>query len=124
MSLLFAGHYLLFLLGFVAQVLLQAQTSIASSSNGLTSAWAWVKLHSGVLLPRFFLAIGLAPVLIKMVPDSGHFPVSAIYVLGGFLSDRLLDSLLFIFGQRLGTKLEAPQLSPPVAPPDPAAKQP
>lgn len=113
MHLAFAGYYLLFLLGFAAQVLLQAQTSVSSSSNGLTNAWAWIRMHAAVLLPRFLLAVGLAPVLIKMVPDAGHFPVSAIYVLGGFLSDRLLDSVLFIFGQKLGTKLEAPQLAPP-----------
>jgi hypothetical protein len=111
--LLFAAYYFVFLLGFAAQVFVQAQASVASCSNSLTGLRDWLKVHAVELMPRFLGAFGLAPVMVSMVPDTGKLPVSAAYFLGGFFSDRMLSAFFFIYGQKLGVKVDTPQVAPP-----------
>jgi hypothetical protein len=105
---LFFAYFVTYLMGFAAQVLLEAKSSISSKSNGLGSLKDWINLHALDLIPRLMIALGLAPAAIAMVPDAGKLPVSCVYFIGGFGIDRVASSLLFIKGRQSDTPLNSP----------------
>jgi hypothetical protein len=110
-----AGLWFLFYMGFFVSLLLQAQTSISSSSNSLNSLWSWFTLHSRVIIVRLFLSMIFSPVIIHYVPASVGLPIWSVYGAAGFIADSLLDKFLFIFGRQIGMKVEVPQIAPPAA---------
>jgi hypothetical protein len=107
------GLWSLFYAGFAANLLRQAQTSVSSSSNSLGSVWDWFKLHWHVAVWRLVLSVVFSPIIIRNIPASLDLPQWSVYGAAGFIADNLLDSILFIFGQKLGTKVEVPQVAPP-----------
>ena len=107
------GLYALFYLGFVASLLLQAQTSASSDSNSLGSAWDWIKLHGRIILGRLIACTIFLPVIIHYVPSDMSLPTWSVYGAAGFISDSVLDKVLFIFGKGIGAKVEVPQMAPP-----------
>jgi hypothetical protein len=106
------GLWALFYAGFAASLLLQAQTSVSSSSNSLANVWEWLKIHSVVIGVRAFLCAMTVPLMVHYIPQGLGLPIWAVYGIAGFLADTLLDKVLFIFGQRLGMKVEVPQVAP------------
>lgn len=108
-----AGLWFLFYMGFFVSLLLQAQTSISSASNSLTSLWSWIKLHSRVIVVRLFLSVIFSPVAIHYIPASVGLPIWSVYGATGFIVDSLLDKFLFMFGRQIGMKVEVPQIAPP-----------
>jgi hypothetical protein len=107
----------LFYLGFATSLLLQAQASASSSSNNLAGISDWLKLHWHVVWARLFLATALSGMIFHLIPASAGLAEFGKYAVGGFIADSLLDKILFIFGQQLGTKVEVPQVSPPAGKP-------
>jgi hypothetical protein len=116
----FLGLWALFYAGFVVSLLLQAQTSVTSKSNGLTSVFGWLKLHWHVVTARLFLSAIFSPLLIHYIPSGLGLPIWSVYGSAGFIADSLLDKVLFMFGQGVGMKVEVPQVVPPApSPPSP-----
>jgi hypothetical protein len=113
MNIAAVGLWALFYMGFFVSLLLQAQTSISSASNGLDSLWSWFKLHSRVIVARLFLSMIFSPLAIHYIPASIGLPVWSVYGAAGFIVDSLLDKFLFIFGRQIGMKVEVPQIAPP-----------
>jgi len=109
----YLGLWLLFYAGFAVSLLLQAQTSVTSNSNGLRNVGDWIKLHWHVVIARLFLSQMFLPLIIHYIPASIGLPIWSVYGASGFISDSLLDKVLFMFGQRLGLKVEVPQEAPP-----------
>jgi len=107
------GLWAMFYAGFGVSLLLQAQTSISSASNGLDSLFDWAKLHSRVIAVRLFLSMIFSPLAIKYIPSSIGLPIWSVYGAAGFIVDSLLDKFLFIFGRQIGMKVEVPRLAPP-----------
>jgi len=54
--------------------------------------------------------------MIKAVPTSitSMLPEWGVYAALGFISDNLLDSFMFGFGQKIGLKIETPKEAPPI----------
>jgi hypothetical protein len=107
------GLWLLFYCGFVVSLILQAQTSISSSSNSVNTLWDWLKLHERVIVVRLFLSVIFSPLAIHYIPASIGLPIWSVYGAAGFIVDSLLDKFLFIFGRQIGMKVEVPQIAPP-----------
>lgn len=106
---------LLFALGTAVHIYGQAQASVASRSNGLSSARQWLRLNMHVLVVRAVLAIGSfmfwkeSPQLFgQMIGQT--LPMNlGTSILGGFCSDAFWDKVTFIGGLRI----EVPHLVPP-----------
>ena len=115
----YVGLWLLFYAGFAVSLLLQAQTSVSSNSNGLRNIFDWLRLKWHVVVARLFLSQMFLPLIIHYIPTSIGLPIWSVYGASGFIADSLLDKALFMFGERLGLKIEVPQEVPPPAPPAP-----
>ena len=114
-------YWLLFAFGFSMHVLLQAEASRRSKSNGVRSVFSWLAITWPVVLGRFFLcALGMGAwmempavfsKLVGMVSGSAPaLPLNGTTVaLFGYLSDSFVDKVATI----IGIKLEIPQIAPP-----------
>jgi hypothetical protein len=120
----FLALWVLFYLGFATSLLLQAQTSASSSSNNLNGTRDWVRLHWHVIWANLFVSTALSSLIFHMIPASAGLGEFAKYAVGGFIANGVLDKVLFIFGQQLGTKIEVPQIAPPATVPAIQSSQP
>lgn len=110
---LFFTLWALFYAGFATSLMLQAQTSVSSASNNLDSIRSWLKLHWHVVWANLFLSTAFSAAIFKMIPASSGLGEFSKYAVGGFIANGVIDKILFIFGQQLGTKVEVPQIAPP-----------
>ncbi len=106
---------LLFALGSATHLFGQAQASVMSRSNGLSSVKQWVQLNLHVIIVRVVLGVG-SFLLWKESPQIfGQMIGQALpmnlgtCIIGGFCSDAFWDKVTFIGG----LKVEIPHLSPP-----------
>jgi len=100
-------------MGFATSLLLQAKTSVSSASNNLTSIEDWLRLHWHVVWANLFLSSAFSAAIFHMIPASSGLGEFSKYAVGGFLANGVIDKILFIFGQQIGTKVEVPQVAPP-----------
>ena len=105
--------WLLFTAGFVTSLLLQAQTSVSSESNNLKNVFDWMRIHWRTIWANLFLSIAFNASILHLIPGAAGLGVFGKYAVAGFISNGVLDKILFIFGQAIGTKVEVPKLSPP-----------
>ena len=66
----------------------------------------WISGH-------LFVSTALSSLIFHMIPASTGLSEYAKYAVGGFIANGVLDKVLFIFGQQIGTKIEVPQIAPP-----------
>jgi hypothetical protein len=115
--------WFLFYLGFATSLLLQAQTSVSSDSNNLQNLRQWISIHWRVIWANLFLSTALSAAIFHLIPASAGLSEFSRYAMAGFISNSVLDKLLFIFGQLIGTRIEVPKIAPP-ANGDPAKRWP
>ena len=108
----------MFVLGWVLFVLAQAQNSVKSKTNGLSSLKAWFQMHAVNLATRaFFSALGYGFIIHTVagkVADVG-LPITstAIAGIGGYSANALLYQF---FGYLPWLRVEVADLAPPAAP--------
>jgi hypothetical protein len=112
----FFALWTLFYMGFATSLCLQAQTSVSSASNNLTSVKDWLRLHWHVVWANLFLSSAFSAAIFHMIPASSGLGEFSKYAVGGFMANGVIDKILFIFGQQIGTKVEVPQVAPPAVP--------
>lgn len=110
--LIFIGHFSLYLVGYIAQVLSQASGSLSSESNSVKKLGQWIEIHAVELSWRGLLAIAGASTVISLVQDTGQIPRDIVYMAAGFSADRLLGTLLFVGGKPIGTRVDTAQIAP------------
>ena len=107
----------LFMLGWTVSYLAHAQNSVASTSNGLTSIWQWVKLNAGGILfnLQVTLALGLiwteAPLLFGVIVNKTVPITLGTAIVMGATIQSLLDRMMFAFGIK---RVEVPKQVPPI----------
>ena len=115
-----------FVLGWVLFVLAQAQNSVKSKTNGLSSLKAWFQMHAVNLATRaFFSALGYGFIIHTVagkVADVG-LPITstAIAGIGGYSANALLYQF---FGYLPWLRVEVADLAPPAQPLTPSGKTP
>jgi len=118
----------LYLAGFFVQLLLQAQNSVQSSSNGLPTGFAgivkWLHLQGINSLARLFLSVMLFPFFVqataKLVASSGvTLETWALSGIAGYSASALLNQLT---GLIPALRVEIPNVAPP--PTDPHLSDP
>lgn len=113
------SYWILFTVGWVLHVLLQAKASVNSKSNGLENIRQWLKLSWLVLAVRAFAAVLLmllwheAPQLFGQIAGAAIPMTKATAGIAGLAVDAFVDKLGAIFG----LKIEIPAVSPPLPPP-------
>jgi hypothetical protein len=113
MKLIFFISWFLFYAGFATSLLLTAQTSVSSASNNLKNVWQWIDIHRYSIWANLFLSTAFSAVIFRLIPASSGLGDLGKYAVGGFIASAVLDKILFIFGQSIGTRIDVPQLSPP-----------
>jgi hypothetical protein len=107
-----------FILGWLLFVLAQAQNSVKSKTNGLTTLKDWFRVHAVNLATRaFFSALGYGFIIhtVSAKIQAVGFPVTATTIagLGGYSANALLYQF---FGYFPWLRVEVADLAPPQAP--------
>lgn len=115
------SHWILFTVGWLLHVLLQAKASVNSKSNSLENVRQWLKLSWLVLIVRAFAAVLLmllwheAPQLFGQIAGAAIPMTKATCGIAGLAVDAFIDKLGAIFG----LKIEIPVVAPPEQKPEP-----
>ena len=109
-----------FILGWLLFVLAQAQNSVKSKTNGLTTLTDWLRMHAVNLATRaFFSALGygfiIHTIATKIQAVGLPLTATAIAGVGGYSANGLLYQL---FGYFPWFRVEVADLAPPAAPPE------
>ncbi len=105
----------LYLLGWLLHTWSQAQASVHSGSNSLTTVRQWAHINAHVLVVRLFLGCMSmllwteAPNLFGELVGRSLPQTRATCGIMGFAVDAVWDKVTFI----LGLKVEVPQIAPP-----------
>lgn len=108
-----------FILGWVLFVLAQAQNSVKSKTNGLTSLKAWFSMHAVNLATRAFfsaLAYGFIVHTVAQKIESAGLSLTATSIagIGGYSANALLYQF---FGYLPWLRIEVADQAPPAIPP-------
>lgn len=112
------SHWILFAVGWVLHMLLQAKASVNSKSNSLENIGQWLKLQWLIIAVRLFLAVLImllwheAPALFGQIVGAAIPMTLATCGLAGFAVDAFVDKVGAIFG----LKIEVPSAAPPEKP--------
>jgi hypothetical protein len=114
-----------FVLGWVLFVLAQAQNSVKSKTNGLSTVKDWFKMHAVNLATRAFfsaLAYGFIVHTIASKIESAGLQLTATSIagIGGYSANALLYQF---FGYLPWLRVEVADQAPP-GPPQPASQTP
>lgn len=112
-----------FIVGWLLFVVAQAQNSVKSKTNGLTSLAAWLRMQAVNLITRAFfsaLAYGFILNTVSSKLQAVGFTVTATTIagLGGYSANALLYQF---FGLMPWLRVEVADLAPPSATAAPAA---
>lgn len=109
------SYWMLFAVGWLLHVLLQAKASVVSDSNSLENIGQWLKLSWLILLVRAFAAVLLmllwheAPQLFGQIAGAEIPMTKATAGIAGLAVDALIDKLGAIFG----LQIDIPKVAPP-----------
>lgn len=107
-------HWILFIVGWVLHLLLQAKASANSRSNSLQNIWQWFRLQWLVVIARLFLAVLFmllwheAPSLFGQIVGAAIPMTMATSGIAGFAVDAFVDKIGAIFH----VSIEIPALKP------------
>jgi len=102
----------LFFEGWLLHVWLQAEASVRSQSNGVTTLRKWLTLNRAAVVARGFLGLMVLLLWNSSPQILGNLQLPHNYGMAGFFgfaADAFIDKVTFI----LGMKVEVPQLAPP-----------
>lgn len=112
-------NIIVYAVGFLLFVAAQAQNSVTSKSNGLSSGWAgiqaWLRMHGVNLATRaFFSALGYGFIVHTIAAKIGAlgFPLTSTVIagVGGYAANGMLYQF---FGLFPGLRVEVAELAPP-----------